>query len=649
MGIIKKIHFINCIVNRKGSVSIFLVLIFTCLIFIVSLYINLAGLYAGRSIAEVSFEAGGRSILSEYNKELFNDYGIFAFSSYEDEIERKLYLYTTESIENNDKGVNAIKLNINSIEASLMSHSIININAFENEIIKQMKILAPISYFKDIEKSSFEFKENSFVIQIIENSQDIFDSIQTISEIGVQINGKGKIITDLESYLILELSKSKDKIAIPKVNMLSKKLKNEYSQLIMELDWIIVEIKKFNDALNNFNSFLFNNDKEIINESGKKINENIAKAEILIRNLEKHNINETKKKISANLKTLTNVSNAIQNLSKDEYKNANTKKYFKSYYYSNEILITFMTEFVSLKNPSESQKVKQIKNELAKRWNIPIEKSNIVLQNEIIINGLPSREILDNAKFEIITIENLKMFNERFNLTENILNDLMLTEYILIYLKNNQDKEKINNETFFKNEVEYVLSGSFNDETNLNIFKINFLALRTSLNLIHIYTDNLKLSQIKAVALLIVPGPWSLGTEFLIATAWASFEASKDLELILNGNRVPLIKSKLSWQTDFDGFIKGKFNNIKSENFNDGLNYKEYLRLLLLLEGKNNKIARTMDIIQINMKGRYDEKFNLKEHYNGFNFKAVLSKEEVLPFYELFGFYEFTLEGEQLY
>jgi hypothetical protein len=619
------------------------------MIFIVSLYINLAGLYAGRSIAESSFEAGGRSILSEYNKELFNDYGIFAFTSFEDEIERKLYLYTTDSIENSKKGFNAIKLNINSIDASLMSHSIINTSAFENEIIKQMKILAPISYFKTIEKSALEFKENSFIIQIIENSKDIFDSVQTISEIGIQINDKGKTISDLENLLIIEISKSKDKISISKVNMLSKKAKNEYKQLIMHWDGIIVEIKKFKDAINNFNRFLSNNNKEKINISGKKIKENIAQAEILIRNLEKNNLNETRKKISSNLKTLTNVTNAIQNLAKAEYKNINIKSYFATYNYLSEILMTFMSEFAQPENPSEAQKIKQVKNESIKRWNISVKKSNIVLRNEIIINGLPSREILDNARFEILSIESLKLFNERFNVSENIFNDLMLTEYILVYLKNNQDKDRINKKTFFNNEVEYVMSGSFNDETNLNIFKLNFLALRTSLNLIHIYTDNLKVSQVKALALLLVPGPWSLGTEFLIATAWASFEASKDMDLILNGNRVPLIKTKLSWQTDFDGFIAGKFNNSKSKNINEGLNYKEYLRLLLLIEGKNNKIARTMDIIQINMKGRYNDKFNLKEHYNGFNFKVALTKEEVLPFYELFGFYEFTIEGEQLY
>lgn len=648
MASIERENFIDFKINRYGSISVFLVIILACLIFIVSLYVNLAGLYAGRSIAEASFEAGGRSILSEYNRELFNDYGIFAFSSYEDEVERKLYGYTKDSLENN-KGINAIRLNINSIDVSLKSHSIINISDFEKEIIKQMKIIAPISYFKDIEKNAIEFKENSFVIQLIENSKDIFDSIQTIGEIGIQINDNAKIIVDQEKLLFNELSKAKDKLSLSKVNILSKRIKNEYSQLAMKLDGINVEIKKCNDALIKFNAFLSANKKETINESGRKIKENIIKAENLIRNLEKYSIKETKKKISSNITILNNAAKAIQGLTKDDLKNINIKNHFEGYNYSKEILATLITEFVITKNSSESVKIKQIKKESISRWNIPIKSNNIVLRNEIIINGLPSRELLNNSRNYTFNMDNLKIFNQEFNLTGKILNDLMLTEYILVYLKNNQDEEMINRETFFNNEAEYVLYGSYNDETNLNIFKLNFLALRTSLNLIHIYTDNIKISQIKSLAMLITPGPWSLGTELLISTAWASFEASKDLDLIINGGKVPLIKSRLSWQTDFEGFIKGKFNNLNSKNTNEGLNYKEYLRLLLLLEGRNDKIARTMDIIQINMKGRYNEKFNLKEHYNGFSFKTVISKEEVLPLNELFGFYEFSIEGEQIY
>jgi hypothetical protein len=648
MSIIESKHFRDINFNRRGSISIFLVVILACLIFIVSLYVNLAGLYAGRSIAEASFEAGGRSILSEYNRELFKDYGIFAFSSYEDEVERKLYKYTVESLEN-IKGINAIRLNINSIDASLKSHSIININAFEKEVIKQMKILAPISYFKDIEKNTIEFKENTFVIQLIENSKDVFDSIQTIGEIGIQINDNAKSIIDQENLLLTELSKPKEKITISKINILSKRIKKEYSQLTMKLDGINVEIKKFNDALIKLNAFLISNNKETINESGKIIKDNIYKAENLIRNLEKYSIAETKRKLSSNVKILNNVAISIQELSKDELKNINIKNYFKGYYYSKEILTTLATEFIVSKNSSESGKIKNIKNKSISRSNIPIKSKNRVLRNEIIINGLPSREILNKSKNETIKINDFKIFDQNFSLTENILNDLMLSEYILVYLKNNQDKERVNGKTFFNNEAEYVLYGSYSDDTNFTIFKLNFLALRTSLNLIHIYSDNIKLSQIKSLALIITPGPWSLGTEFLIATAWASFEASKDLELIINAGKVPLIKTKLSWQTDFDGFLKGKFNNLNSENTNEGLNYKEYLRLLLLLEGRNNKIARTMDIIQINMMGRYNEKFNLKEHYTGYSFKTVITKEEVLPLNELFGFYEFVIEGEQLY
>ena len=67
--------------GKNGSIAVFLGIILISMLVIVSLFINLAGLYAGRSMAESSFTAAGRAVLSEFDKELFNDYGIFGLFS----------------------------------------------------------------------------------------------------------------------------------------------------------------------------------------------------------------------------------------------------------------------------------------------------------------------------------------------------------------------------------------------------------------------------------------------------------------------------------------------------------------------------------------------------------------------------------------
>ena len=51
--------------------------------------------------------------------------------------------------------------------------------------------------------------------------------------------------------------------------------------------------------------------------------------------------------------------------------------------------------------------------------------------------------------------------------------------------------------------------------------------------------------------------------------------------------------------------------------FRDGLNYDEYLMVMILAMNENTRLLRIMDLVQINMKYRYYKDFNLMEYYTG--------------------------------
>ena len=62
-----------------------------------------------------------------------------------------------------------------------------------------------------------------------------------------------------------------------------------------------------------------------------------------------------------------------------------------------------------------------------------------------------------------------------------------------------------------------------------------------------------------------------------------------------------------------------------------GLDYDGYLNLLMLTVGMNDLELRTMDLIQINMKGRYDKSFDFRNCITGFEDHAQFRRIPHLP------------------
>lgn len=52
----------------------------------------------------------------------------------------------------------------------------------------------------------------------------------------------------------------------------------------------------------------------------------------------------------------------------------------------------------------------------------------------------------------------------------------------------------------------------------------------------------------------------------------------------------------------------------------EGLDYEEYLMIMILVLPEETRLRRLMDLVQINMKYRYYRDFNLAEYYGGVSF-----------------------------
>lgn len=133
--------------SKKGSTSVFLMMILASMIFAVSLFIYEASQLAGRNYTDAVLEMGGRSVLSEYDIHLNKRYGILAVHAEPVQTEEKIRYYANYSFHKNlikeaGRGktyLDPLKLSLKSIHVDFKGYSITNITIFEEQILDYMK------------------------------------------------------------------------------------------------------------------------------------------------------------------------------------------------------------------------------------------------------------------------------------------------------------------------------------------------------------------------------------------------------------------------------------------------------------------------------------------------------------------------------
>lgn len=181
-----------------------------------------------------------------------------------------------------------------------------------------------------------------------------------------------------------------------------------------------------------------------------------------------------------------------------------------------------------------------------------------------------------------------------------------LTERILFheYIMNHagywgQEKEG----SFLKYQIEYVLHGADSDKENLiNIWTKLFL-IRGAANVIHIYSDYVKMGAVKAVAAVataVIPELEPV-VEAALVLGWAYVESLYDMKVLVAGGKVPLLKSSADWHYDLDSILYSVDMEVEGEN-QRGLQYKDYLHILLYLTNSQKLTYRFMDLMEMDIR-----------------------------------------------
>ena len=97
----------------------------------------------------------------------------------------------------------------------------------------------------------------------------------------------------------------------------------------------------------------------------------------------------------------------------------------------------------------------------------------------------------------------------------------------------------------------------------------------------------------------------------------------------MSGGKVNFIKEPFEWTISAVGLKNFSRSVIPSATSENGMDYEDYLRVLLLTAGSEAAVFRTMDLIQANACLRYDPEFRMAECINRIEMEAEYETKQL--------------------
>jgi hypothetical protein len=204
-----------------------------------------------------------------------------------------------------------------------------------------------------------------------------------------------------------------------------------------------------------------------------------------------------------------------------------------------------------------------------------------------------------------------------------------VNEYIMSVFGRANDNKR-DSSHFFDYEVEYIIAGKTSDRANYSSVKFRLYFLRLALNNAAIMMDQKKIATATMLAAGISAATGGGKEDAIKATIlelWVLAETDNDMKLIDAGENIAILKNAQTWATDdIEAIMNGVIMRemIKPPD-PSGIDYGEYLRILLFMTNRDTRLFRMMDLIQINLKGTYNADFQIRQHYVGYSFEAEVN------------------------
>lgn len=183
---------------------------------------------------------------------------------------------------------------------------------------------------------------------------------------------------------------------------------------------------------------------------------------------------------------------------------------------------------------------------------------------------------------------------------------LLFTQYIMEHFSSSVEK-KIEGRSL-DYEIEYLLYGKESDEENLRATVSRLLLFRLAMNYMYLMSDAEKQGEAEAMAVaisavLLQPEAIELIKQLLLLL-WSFGESVMDLRSLLSGKKVAFFKSAEDWQLQLNSLFRlgSEEDGMQGADSENGMDYGQYLQILLFLQKDSELTMRTLDRVEQNLK-----------------------------------------------
>lgn len=188
-------------------------------------------------------------------------------------------------------------------------------------------------------------------------------------------------------------------------------------------------------------------------------------------------------------------------------------------------------------------------------------------------------------------------------LVDKVTEDVLFREYLM---EKCSSYSKVLEKSVLKYQIEYLLSGKASDLENLEEIAEDILQIRESINFLYLISDQEKVGEADALAWLVSALLFSPeikeAVKATILFAWSYAESVKDVRILLDGNKLPLLKSSATWNTPLSQLLMFTSCLDQYDVSSEGMAYEDYLKFFLSLKSEEEILYRFMDICEMDIR-----------------------------------------------
>lgn len=596
----------------KGSVSLFMAMIFLLIISVIIATIMSATIHGAKAKISTAVSSSVDSVFAKYDKELFDEFGVLFF-------ENKNTDYLCEEIRNGiqenlkvEDGVDLYNIKIKGVNISQIIHGTDARGLlWMDEVVDYEKYAKPIDMLADY--LGIENCEEQ-----LETMESIFEEVESITDTVVVINEKAQKLVELVCGITIEK------------NLIKEYNVGEYlTKMISPMNSVLVAKKSFLTNKTQGLDKIDNLKKEI-----KKILYTTEKVEVElgIIDFECNQIKIISNDIISKMDKQKSIlgTEAVEGFCEEFESMGNYKEILAENIFdiiqlsyrlekNKGILIEADKKMSTISSSEDFDEIIEILKdysldgyEMNYSYFVKERKKNNIISTikKMFQSGILGLAIPDGDKVSTRKIEVKNLASDVINLnSENLISNcnvstksakqIIYGEYVMDHFFSYTDKKS---GAAINYEVEHIINGKKTDVEDLYLTVKKITLIRSVINMAYLMTDSEKKEQAQGLAELALGWtniqPLINGAKYLILYTWAYGEGLTEVKALLSGWKIPLFKNKECWLLPYENFITINLNPDK-DKCKKGLNYEMFLRALLMMNDLGKLSTNTMDLVEL--------------------------------------------------